>query len=32
MYYVNMVIRFGINNNNQTVVQKQAVWRNHKLF
>ena len=32
MYYVNIVIRFGLNKNNQKVVQEQAVWRDHKLF
>jgi len=32
MYYVNMVIRLGLNKNNQKVVEEQAVWRDHKLF
>jgi len=32
MYYVNMVIRFGLNKNNQKVVEEQAVWRDHKFF
>jgi len=27
-----MVIRFGLNKNNQKVVEEQAVWRDHKLF
>jgi len=32
MYYVDMVIRFGLNKNNQEVAEEQAVWRDHKLF
>ena len=31
MYYVNM-IHFGLNQNNQKIVEEQAVWRDHKLF
>jgi len=27
-----MVIRLGLNKNNQKVVEEQAVWRDHKLF
>ena len=27
-----MAIRFGLNKNNQKVVEEQAVWRDRKLF
>jgi len=32
MYYVNMVINFGLNKNIQMVLEEQVVWRDHKLF
>jgi len=31
MYYVNMVILFGLNKNNQKVLEEQAVWCDRKL-
>jgi len=32
MHYVNMVIRFAPNKDNQKVVEKQAVGHGHKHF